>query len=131
MGYETEMLIGKVSDFVFSHDGDAKYFQVYATIDMCKMGYEGPLCELDTHLAKGEDPVVYWYAPTGDGNAELFEDRYGDIPKPVPIKDVLEALEKTMEQEGEPGYRRFKWAHALLSSMVNAPEDLSVLFWGY
>jgi len=127
MGYETELVVGKLTDHKFGHE-TAHWFKVYAVVDMCKMGYDTLVATLDAHLPKGSEPAVYWYAPTGDGNTMITEDSYGDMPKPLPIKTVVEALEKDMENED---YRRFKWALALLKSMEDDPEGLSVLMWGY
>ena len=86
MGYETELIVGKQSTLDMD---EGIYFSVYATIDMCKCGYESALYNLDWKYTPDDGKPVYSYAPTGDGNTTVNEDRYGDIPKPIPIKDVI------------------------------------------
>jgi len=133
MGYETQLIVGKDTGHSYASQ-KGNYFQVYAIVDMCKMGYDNVISRLSAHLGEKAEPVVYWYAPTGDGDTVITEDSYGDKPKPVPIKDVIAALEETMEQEklaGEYAYRRFKWAYALLKAMEDDSEELSVLMYGY
>lgn len=125
MGYETQLLIGKAIDMEFQ---GKKYFMVYATIDMCKMGYDSAVYDLPWKNENPDDEMWQWYAPTGDGNTAVCEDRYGDYPQPVPIADVVEALRADMKVSD---YRRDRWAMALLESMVNDSENLSVLLWGH
>jgi hypothetical protein len=153
MGYETKLFIGReghTSDEMQSgdlvvEDGQAyrplltddegeliktgrksTYFMVYAEIDLCKCGYSSAVSKLD-QINKDESHFWEWYG-SGDGNNAITEDRYGDKLKPIPISDVVAALES---DEKNDNYRRFKWALALLKSMQDEPEDLKVLIYGH
>jgi len=126
MGYETELLVGRDTGDSYSSEG--QYFMVYAHVDMCKLGMTAVL-DLPWVNKTPEVKKWYWYAPTGDGNTIITEDRYGDMPRPVPIADVITALKEDLVNSD---YRRLKWALALLESMEeNSGEELSVLLWGY
>ncbi len=126
MGYEIQLIVGHAANHI-RHEGK-HYFMVYATVDLCKPGYTCDLLGLDYTNSDG-DPVWEFFSPAGDGNNAISEDCYGKIPKPIPIDDVITALEHDMETNV---YRRFKWAHDLLVSMRgNTNEELSVLLWGY
>lgn len=124
MGYETTLLIGSTHPDI----GDKKevYFRLDCTIDLCKIG-ESHLWELPWLNETPDETKWFWYAPTGDGDTQVYEDCYGDIPQPVNINDVIEALE---EDSLHDDYRRFKWAIALLKAMA-ATGNYSVLFWSH
>jgi len=151
MGYETRLYIGKESSLTKDEikkgapelDGDSVYhpylkdehgdlvktgrvetwFQVMAMIDLCKTGYETETSKIDW---KNTDKTRVWYFYEGD--ISIKEDKYGEMFKPVPIETVLTALKKDNETEE---YRRFTWAIALLESMKDDPQGLTVLFYGH
>ena len=100
------------------------YFQVYAMVDLSKPGIDCHLLKLDW---KNTDTRIVWYFYE-DGNTQVKQDDYGDLSKPIPVADVITALKKDFKEsldkypgfEGDPdsgGYRRFKWAIALLKVM--------------
>jgi hypothetical protein len=125
MGYETKLLIGISSPFSKqASDRKETYFQIFATLDLCKCGYPSKLHELP-RVNTDENHCWFWYG----GDEEQRENLYGEQLKPVPVRDVLEALKADMVQE--PNYRRFKWARALLESMVDDQENLEVLLYGH
>lgn len=125
MGYETELLVGKDTGTVYK--GKA-YFMVYATMDLRTL-VNSALFELKTVNNTPDVKQWEWYAPTGNDNIPVHTDPYGSKPRPVPIQDVIAALEKDMEHSD---YRRLKWAHAMLKSMhEDAYEQLSVLLYGH
>jgi hypothetical protein len=99
------------------------FFFVYAELDLCKCDYDGFIHKLDR---KNTDESHHWYWYRG--SEKRTDDFYGDQPKPMPIAEVIEAIEK--DSEGEE-YRRFKWALALLNSMKDDPENLQVLWFGH
>ena len=109
-------------EFVYT-DIEETYFQIYAEIDMCKIG--------SSHLMKvltvNKDPLkeIYWFGY--DGNTRIHEDRYGDKPNETSIDDCIEALKLDVQEDD---YRRFKWALALLESMKEE-KDLSVIWFGH
>lgn len=125
MGYETQMIIGNATEQEYK---GVRYFMTYATIDMYKMGQHTALYELDWNNKDPDEPVWGFYAPAGDGDTPVTSDRYGDVPKPIPIELVIKALEKDMENSD---YRRLKWAHALLVSIQATIHGATVLLWGH
>jgi hypothetical protein len=125
MGYETTLLIGRDTKTTFISKESAVYFQVYAHVDMGKLG-NSKLLDLPWINKTPEDIFWYWYAPTGDGDTQIEEDRYGEKPRPMPIATVIQALKEDIKNDD---YERLKWALALLESMPDG--DLSVLLYGY
>jgi hypothetical protein len=158
MGYEIKLIIGKTSSisnkehvedmtkpfsdgsgFEWKKDADGNpvftgrtetFFDCMAEVDLCKVG-EGKVSslvgEVQKMAEKNADKCFYFYGTT-DGNKSAKEDRYGDKLHPVPISDVLSALEADAELDD---YRRFRWAIALLKSMKDDSEGLEVMFWGH
>lgn len=128
MGYEVQMLVGKVHENMKGFTDDTKdkpWFNIYATVDLCKPGAAEILKLKENTKA---DPV-YVFAIMGDGDTPVVDDRYGVPIIPIPIQDVLEALHTDQRNDY---YRRFGWAIALLESMVQEEGgQLSVAFWGY
>lgn len=110
-----------------------RYFMVYAELDLCKLGYQDDA--LNRLIKKShEDAKRFWskefcYFYGTDGNTEITEDCYGEHFWPVPIEDVLAAINESIDPK-EP-YRRLTWAKALLEVMANDSEKLTVLFWGH
>lgn len=105
-------------------------FMVYAMLDMCKLGYQDdPLNELISQsfqLAKDNSKDVHYFYGS-DGNTTIKEDRYGATMHPVPLKELAEALNAMPNLE----YRRLRWLKALVDSMVDDKEEMSVMFFGY
>lgn len=126
MGYETQLIIGDATGNTY---GGVRYFMTYATIDMCKLGQHSALYDLDWCNKKdSDDPVYGFYAPAGDGDTQITEDRYGDVPKPIPIAKVIKALKKDFMRDD---YRRIKWAIAMLEAIEASSTHVTVLLWGY
>jgi hypothetical protein len=152
MGYETQLIIGsaghtsdeiKKGDLIIEdgesyhpylkdEDGNFIYtgrketwFQIMATIDLSKCGSGSAIHDID-RVNKDESHGWYWYE--SDGNTRTTEDKYGDQLKPVQLQVVIDALKKDIEKDD---YRRFKWALALLESMVDDRENLTCLIFGH
>lgn len=151
MGYETKLLIGASSSLtndesvygeLIIEDGEAyrpmlkdeddnflktgkkeTWFQLMATVDLCKCGYDSAINNIP-HVNTDESHQWYWY----EGNERRIEDCYGAKLKPAPLIDVINALKKDIEDDE---YRRFKWALALLESMQNDSEKITVLLYGH
>lgn len=105
------------------------WFQEMAMVDLCKLGYQDDALNrliADSHKKAKTDPLNVHYFFGSDGNTQITEDRYGSGMTPVPIADVLAAMEKYADY-----YRRTRWALALLRSMEEDAEGLEVLFFGY
>ncbi len=135
MGYETELVIGRAHT-PFPRETKS-WFRVDATIDLRNCGSCHLLC-LDWKRTQEDIAEYYWYAPTGDGSTEISIDPYDTQSKAIPIKLVIEALEKDFEKskadyETGKGYRRFRWALGLLKAMIedDGGEELSVIIFGH
>jgi hypothetical protein len=108
------------------------YFQVYATLDLCKLGYQED--ELNSLIARShkegarQAKTAFHYFYADDGNTQIVEDRYGSKMWPVPVGDVLNAVQRC---EDATKYRRLMWAIALLTSMKDDPQGVSVMFYGH
>lgn len=100
----------------------AIWFDVYAMIDLRKPGYGSHILAIDWRNQESQSAYWYHYGEHG-GNVETIEDSYGDYPRPVPVAEVIAALEKDSIEK----YRRFDWALALLRAV---PADSEVLFYG-
>ena len=153
MGHETKLLIGVAASTAHDEhelgdpelDGDGvyrpmlkdgkgnfictgrkqTYFFIYATVDLCKCGYESNIHKIDK-INKDESHCWYWY---NGGGQEVKKDCYDEELKPVPIEIIIDALEKDAANDD---YRRFKWALALLKAMKNDGEDkMTVLLYGH
>lgn len=123
MGYETRLIVGKTSSI--GTGNKTRWFQKMVVIDLCVLGHPSNLLQLDWKN-KNERPLVYWYLD--DGNTKVTEDSYEDMPKPLPIKAVCDAVTKDIANSD---YRRLKWALGLLEAMEDDPEGLEVLITGH
>lgn len=115
-----------------------QWFNVMATIDLCKLGSQDDSLNqlIGETQDKGKDinQESYCYFYASDGNTRVEEDRYGAPLWPAPLdgvaKAVSEAFEASKDDHGPEGYRRLKWASALLESM-KGDENLEVIFFGH
>ena len=125
MGYETKLVIGVPSTHI-DRDGGI-WFNIFAELDMRKMGYRANISYLEW---KNESPDTYWYWYVGENDEKVTEDKYGDKSRPVPIGEVIEALEQDVARDD---YSRFKWALDLLKAMDDSKgySGLSVMFYGH
>jgi hypothetical protein len=150
MGYETKLIIGKVTQptdqfkkaekpildgesFYFPYEkGEGgrpiktgvkeSWFWTYAEIDLCKCGGG----EIDSLPRNNKDEKNVHFIIQGDQH--IYEDRYGDKFLPLDINMVYEAIKKDSKKDE---YRRFKWALSLLESMKDEKEGLKVILFGY
>jgi len=129
MGYETQLLIGE--DTGPSNSDAGNFFMVHATVDMAKMG-DSALFNLPWVNKTPEKEKWYWYPPTGDGNTPTYVDRYDDIPRPIPLADVVDALRKDC-RDNDYNRHFLGRALALCEAMLKEPRgsSFSVLMWGY
>lgn len=157
MGYEIRMFVGRQgspsaelevdktrpyedgSGFEFKKDERGNtvktgrteiWFDRYAILDLCKLGYqEDPLNALIASTfekGKANEATVYFFY---EGNEQVKDDYYGSKMWPVPLSEVLQALNEMPAEAME--YRRLKWAKALLEAMASDPEGLYVMFFGH
>lgn len=121
MGYETKLIVGEVSEY----EKGCKWISISGILDLCKCG-DSELHKLDWQNKTGK-AKVYWYGL--DGNTRFIKDSYDDMPNPLPINDVIEALVKDSKKDS---YRRFKWALGMLKAIKdNSGEGQSVLLIGH
>ena len=127
MGYETKLVVGMPSAHI-DRDGGI-YFMVYAEVALCKMGYDANISKLDWKNTS-PSPEPYWFYFQGESEDKVIEDKYGDRSRPVPIGEVVKALELDVARDD---YSRFKWALNLLKAMNDSEgyDGLSVMFYGY
>jgi len=124
MGYETKLIVGELASY--EKVEFKRYFSISAILDLCKCGGNSPLFKLDWQNKTGQ-PKVYWYGL--DGDTQFVDDAYGDMPNPLPIDDVIEAIS---EASAKDDYRRYKWALGMLKAIKdNDGEDLKVLLIGH
>ena len=129
MGYEIKLVVGNIFESEIFREDDMDYLSVIATLDLCKPGNATIL-----NLKNGEYQRVYFYAD--DDNTRVTEDRYNDALYAVPIDIFLTAMQQDFldskkDYKGK-GYRRFKWAKDLLTSMKkDSNEPLYVVMFGH
>ena len=160
MGYEIKLIIGEAYNFTtpevkrsetgeidgnYIHYAPIKkngkevktgrkehHFHTMAEIDLAKIGI-GRLADLDSENQKvstaDKKNVYKWFLT--DGNTLVGEDRYGAKRNPVPIADVIKAIEADHMRDihdEDYRYRRYEWALALLKSMQEYQgENLTVI----
>jgi hypothetical protein len=130
MGYDVKMKIGEFHP----ESKDKKiWFQPFAEVDLCVIGQEGELPKLVKSSLRKKNQGIYWYAD--NGNDTIEQDCYGDYPTPVPLKDVLAALEEDVRNDPDR-YRRTRWALALVRAMwetehEHKSDSIKVMFFGH
>lgn len=128
MGYEIKMFVGRKGSLLGNENGN-QFFRVDAELDLCKIGSDNPLSEyIDKAFVKAKEEKEGIYLYGLDGNQKFTKDCYGDKLPLCPIEEVYKVVKKTAQKDN---YRRFKWAEALLASMKDDPEGLSVVFYGH
>lgn len=122
--YETTLLIGKSTNMRWfdkqtqALSDEYNYFMVYAQIDLSKAP------AVYTTIESGQK--MYFF-DTSDGNRSVIKDEYGSPLYAHSAGEILTQLKDTSDD-----YRRYKWAIALLESMIEtAGEDLHVLLFGH
>lgn len=124
MGYESKIYIIKKSSHSWSEDNGRRYAEVLAMFDMSKF------YELSDWFRN--KPATKHYIYADDGNTQIIEDCYGDALKEASIKEVIDRLEKIVEN-GED-YRRIFPLLATLKAFEtqgNHWDDIAVLHYGY
>ena len=110
------------------------YCRVIATIDLC--AFRGEAIEAldrdNIKQSKADKKHVYYYYES-DGNTQVKEDRYGEKRNPIPIAEVLKAVEDSHNEDiDEYRYHRSEWAIGLLKSMIGfRGKKLSVILEGH
>ena len=122
MGYESKLYIIEKTNCV--EENGMKYARVLAMFDVSKF-YE----LADWFRNK---PATKHYIYADDGNTQIIEDRYGDTLKEASVEEVIEKLERIVE-DGEDYRRIFPLLAALkvFEEQSNHWGNIAVLHYGY
>lgn len=109
MGYELKLIVVESShrlqgDQCCGDVQDMYYGRVIATIDLCKCD------DFSDYFTEYTD--IYFYAPCGDGNTPVWQDRYGDRLRQC--TDLQGLINKLNELYDDTGYRRYQAAASML-----------------
>lgn len=124
MGYESRIYIVEKTNHSWNENNGMKYARVLAMFDVAKF------YELSDWFRN--KPATKHYIYADDGNTHIVEDRYGDTLKEASVKEVVDRLEKIVEN-GED-YRRIFPLLATLKTFEtqnNHWGDIAVLHYGY
>lgn len=124
MGYESKIYIIKKTNHSWSEESEMKYAEVLAMFDMSKF------YELSDWFRN--KPATKHYIYADDGNTKIIEDCYGDALKEASVKEVIDKLEKIVEN-GEDYRRIFPLLATLkaFEAQSNHWGDIAVLHYGY
>ena len=124
MGYETKVYIVEKTNLFCSEENGMKYARVLAMFDVSKF------YELSDWFRNKPDTKHYFYAD--DGDTQIIEDRYGDTLKEASVKEVIDKLERIVEN-GEDYRRIFPLLAALkaFEEQSNHWGNIAVLHYGY
>lgn len=142
---EKGQIDGEVVYFPYAKDSKGREIKTGRTEHILRTVAEIDLCcfrgkaieKLDADnqkKSKADKKNAYKWFLT-DGNTLEDEDRYGAKRNPIPVKDVLKAVEAShMESihDHDYRYRRSEWAVALLKSIVGHQGDnIEVILYGH
>lgn len=137
MGYETKLFLCELTDFEDHDDVGTKWAKVIAMVDLCKAGYDSATHKLiQAGTPKGKERSVHIYAPGGDGNEAVYEDKYGEGLGTVDPVELLAALKADIQvdvEKGDQPYRRFVLAAAMIEAAVASGtyHNLTVVTYGH
>ena len=124
MGYESKIYIVEKTNYSLVEENGMKYARVLAMFDVSKF------YELSDWFRN--KPATRHYIYADDGDTQIIEDRYEDTLKEASVKEVIDRLEKIVEN-GENYRRIFSLLAALkaFESHSNQWGDIGVLHYGY
>lgn len=125
MGYEVNILVGSIGHY--SGYESARYFQLLATIDLHKPGYDSAIYRLATTINELDRQKVYVYLR--DGNHPNTQDMYGADLKALTPGEVLDALES--DSKNYPDYPPFAIAAYVVREVAKWRDDTRVILFGY
>ena len=116
MGYESKLYVVDKHDWKWC---DEKWGEVIASFDLCCVP-----------INFSQYPTTDCYIIADDGNTKITEDQYGSPLKEVPVKDMINMIEK--EIEADEDYRRYQPCLNLLKGFdLSRWENLVVLHYGH
>lgn len=124
MGYESKIYIVEKTKYSWDEENGMKYARVLAMFDVSKF------YELSDWFRNKPGTKHYFYAD--DGDTQIIEDRYGDTLKEASVKEVIDRLERIIENGND--YRRIFPLLATLKvfeEQSNHWGNIAVLHYGY
>ena len=124
MGYESKIYIIEKTNYSWAEENGMKYARVLAMFDVSKF------YELSDWFRN--KPATKHYIYADDGDTQIIEDRYGDTLKKASVKEVIERIEKIVENGND--YRRIFPLLATLEvfeEQSNHWGNIAVLHYGY
>ena len=124
MGYESKIYIVEKTKYSWDEENGMKYARVLAMFDVSKF------YELSDWFEN--KPATKHYIYADDGDTQIIEDRYGDTLKEASVKEVIDKLERIVENGND--YRRI---FPLLATLKVFEEqsihwgNIAVLHYGY
>lgn len=124
MGYESRIYIVEKTNCSWNENDDKKFARVLAVFDMA--------CFRQLSDWFRNKPATKHYIYADDGNTQIIEDCYGDALKEASVKEVINRLEKIIEN-GEDYRRIFPLLATLkaFEAQSNHWGDIAVLHYGY
>ena len=124
MGYESRIYIVRKTSCSWTKEDKMKYAEVLAMFNVSKF-YE----LADWFRNK---PATKHYIYADDGYTQIVKDRYGDTLKEASVKEVIDRLERIVEN-GKDYRRIFPLLAALkaFESHSNQWKNIAVLHYGY
>ena len=124
MGYESKIYIIEKTKYSWDEENGMKYARVLAMFDVSKF------YELSDWFRNKPATKHYFYAD--DGDTQIIEDRYGDTLKEASVKEVIDRLERIVEN-GVDYKRIFPLLAALkaFEEQSNHWGNIAVLHYGY
>ena len=121
---KARFILLKRQKYSWDEENGIKYARVLAMFDVSKF------YELSDWFRNKPDTKHYFYAD--DGDTQIIEDRYGDTLKEASVKEVIDRLERIVEDGND--YRRiFPLLAALkaFETQSNQWGNIAVLHYGY
>ena len=124
MGYESKIYIIEKTKYSWDEENGMKYARVLAMFDVSKF------YELSDWFRN--KPATKHYIYADDGDTQIIEDRYGDALKEASVEEVIDRLERIVEN-GEDYRRIFPLLAALKASESHSNQwgKIAVLHYGY
>ena len=124
MGYESRIYIVEKTNCSYTEENGMKYARVLAMFDVSKF------YELSDWFRN--KPATKHYIYADDGDTQIIEDRYGDTLKEASVEEVIDRLERIVEN-GEDYRRIFPLLAALKAFELHSNQwgNIAVLHYGY
>ena len=124
MCYKSKIYIVEKTNCSYTEENGMKYARVLAMFDVSKF------YELSDWFRN--KPATKHYIYADDGDTQIIEDRYGDTLKEASVEEVIDRLERIVEN-GEDYRRIFPLLAALKAFELHSNQwgNIAVLHYGY